>query len=162
MGGAPAVVGADLEVNLAPVSCRSPTVPSSVLSILNFNKMNKRSVNRVIIEESWSRKDYGVKGASWTRWTGVLVWGIEIGRGDPPPEDRNQKVYFEFSAFVDPLIGKRLMRAELWNHREDDVRVDALNLWHAVTKLSLAKFDVSDHCSPYTRWICQYSLASEP
>ncbi|KAG0577772.1 hypothetical protein KC19_5G180600 [Ceratodon purpureus] len=61
VGGAPAVVGADLEVNLAPVSCRSPTVPSSVLSILNFNKMNKRSVNRVIIEESWSRKDYGVK-----------------------------------------------------------------------------------------------------
>ena len=62
--GAPAAVEADLDLNTAPVPSRSPMVPGSVLSVLNFNEMNKRNVNRdTIIEEPLLRKGYGVKGA---------------------------------------------------------------------------------------------------
>lgn len=64
--GAPTVVGVDMDVNMAPVPCRSPMVPSfgsKVLSVLNFNEMNKRSVNRDIAEEFKSRKGFGIRGA---------------------------------------------------------------------------------------------------
>lgn len=73
------VVGVDSEVNMAPVPCRSPMVPSSVLSVLNFNEMNKRSVNRDVIEEPWSRKCYGIRGVLWTRCTlqGHSKWARE-------------------------------------------------------------------------------------
>jgi len=62
----PAVVGADLDLDMAPVPCRSPMVPSAgskVLSVLNFNEVNKRSVSRDAAEEFKSRKGFGIRGA---------------------------------------------------------------------------------------------------
>jgi len=64
--GVPAVVGADLDLNMAPVPCRSPMIPNSgskVLSVLNFNEINKRSVIRDSAEESKARKSFGIRGA---------------------------------------------------------------------------------------------------
>lgn len=62
----PAVVGASLDVSLAPLPCRSPLVPKTgmkVLSALNINEMNKRSVFREIADEFKSRKGFGIRGA---------------------------------------------------------------------------------------------------
>lgn len=77
---APAVVGAGLDVNMAPVPFRSSMAPSSgakVLSVLNFNEMNKRSVNWDGAEEFKSRKGFGIRGAFRKKIrlsTRITVW----------------------------------------------------------------------------------------
>lgn len=48
----------DSSATLASLPSRSHVIPSSVLSVLNFNEMNQRR-----IEELWSKKGIGIKGA---------------------------------------------------------------------------------------------------
>ena len=101
--GASAVVGADLNLNMAPVPCRSPMVPSSVLSVLNVNEMNKRNVNRDVMEEPyWSRKGFGMKGVLWIISTWALCESISR-RGNAPLEGRNQETHLNFRCTCSPI-----------------------------------------------------------
>lgn len=55
-----------MDGSMAPLPCKSPMVPScgsKVLSALNFNEMNKRSVIRDSAEDFKSRRGFGVRGA---------------------------------------------------------------------------------------------------
>lgn len=60
VGGASAAREADVGVKTVPLPFKLPSTPTSVLSDLNINEMNKR---RVKTEELRSRKGCGAKGA---------------------------------------------------------------------------------------------------
>lgn len=53
----------DLNVKVEPTVSNSPNIPSSVLSVLDLNAVNKLNINRDMGEATWSRKAPATKGA---------------------------------------------------------------------------------------------------